>query len=154
MGTSEREGESEDTYLRLNLASVLWFGRQTTFIFLQQTHTRTHTANSKKKVTSTAGLSPVYTSAHVYAHTHTHTHVSPQPRIGLQLQIQGAGGVTHFCTPCQSNFISSFHLPLLLSHNAAFLSASFHTDKEAPLLITTSRTTSSTMQEVQFRVVN
>ena len=41
-GTS-RVGEREDKYLHLNLASVLWFGRQTTFIFLQHTHIHTHT---------------------------------------------------------------------------------------------------------------
>lgn len=56
-GTSEQERAREDKYLRLNLASVLWFGRQITFIFLQHTHTRQ--ANNENLVTSAPGLSHV-----------------------------------------------------------------------------------------------
>lgn len=108
-----RAGEKDDKYLRLNLASMLWFARQTTFIFLQHTHTHARAqwlSQQRKFGDFSCWIGPCeHLCACIRTHNriHTHIHVSPQPRIGPQLQIQGAGWVTHSHTHCQSNFICS-----------------------------------------------
>lgn len=60
--TSEQSRGVGDKYLRLNLASVLWFGHQTTFIFLQRT--RAHAAGSDDNLVS-------HVNTGVHAHDHT-----------------------------------------------------------------------------------
>lgn len=103
-------------------------------------------------MTSAVGLDHVNTCVHAYAHTqpHTYTHTrvtAAQNRPAAPNPGSWMSDSFSYSLPIKFHLLL-LPLPLLLSHNAAFLSASFHTDKEAPLLITTSRTSSMTMFEV------
>lgn len=69
-------GEREDEYLHLNLASVLWFGCQTTFIFLQHTHTCGGKANNKFGDFSYWTDPCEHHCASIHAHNHTRTRVT------------------------------------------------------------------------------